>query len=176
MTATKAEIQKQPAAGRGNKISKKVWIKASPETVYGALTEPKELTRWFCDRASCDAQEGKELIASWKTGKSSQQGRAVFTRVVPGSSLELNWVDDGGGLRPEGSTHSLSYEIRAKSGMTEIVMQDKDDSPSDEDTVQVLDQGWNSVLLELKDYCERKERNSMTHAPSKFRAPKSSRK
>lgn len=176
VTATKAEIPKQPTAGRGNKISKKVWIKASPETVYSALTEPKELTRWFCDRASCDAREGKELIASWKTGKSNQQGRAVFKRVVPGSSLELLWIDDGGEERPEGSAHSLSYEIRIKSGMTELVMQDKDDSPADEETVQVLDQGWNSVLLELKDYCERKERNSKTRAPSKFVRQKSIRK
>jgi hypothetical protein len=44
--------------------------------------------------------------------------------------------------------------------MTELIMTDKDGSPSDEETYAFLDQGWNSVLLELKDYCENKERNN----------------
>jgi uncharacterized protein YndB with AHSA1/START domain len=175
VTSTKIERPKKPAAVRGSKISKKVWIKSSPEIVYKALTESRELVRWFCDRASCDPREGKELVASWKTGKSIQQGRALFTRVVPGSSLELLWVDDGDGERAEGSEHSLSYEIRSKSGMSELVMLDKDDSQSDEETCQLLDRGWNSVLLELKDYCERKERSAKVRAPAKSRSQKASR-
>jgi len=175
VTATKTEIPKKPATTRSSKISKKVWIKASPKTVYSALTESKELARWFCDRASCDPREGKELVASWKTGKSSQEGRAVFVRVVPESSLELLWVDDGDGERPEGTSHTLSYEIRSKSGMTELVMLDKDDSQTDEEAGHVLDEGWNSVLLELKDYCERKERTAKIHAPEKPRSRKSTR-
>jgi len=169
------EVPKKPAAARGSRISKKVWIKAAPETVYSALTESKELVRWFCDRASCDPREGKELVACWRSGKSSQQGRALFTRIVPGSALELLWIDDGNGLRPEGSKHILSYEIRSKSGMTELVMLDQDDSPSDEETYQLLDQGWNSVLLELKDYCERKDRTAKVRAPSGSRLQKGAR-
>jgi uncharacterized protein YndB with AHSA1/START domain len=175
VTATKTEIPKKPAAFRGSKISKKVWIKASRETVYKALTESKQLARWFCDRASCAPQEGKELVACWKSGKSSRQGRALFTRVVPESSLELLWIDDGEGARPESAGHSLSYEIRSKSGMTELIMLDKDDSQTDEEAYQFLDQGWNSVLLELKDYCERVERTAKLRAPTKSRSQKASR-
>lgn len=175
VTATRTESAKKPAATRSGKISKKVWIKASPETVYGALTESKELVRWFCDRASCDPREGKELVATWKAGKSSHQGRAVFTRLVPGSSVELLWVDDGDGERPEGSAHRITYEIRTKSGMTELVMQDNDDSQTDEETCEALDQGWNSVLLELKDHCERKDRTAKIQAAPKPRSHKASR-
>jgi uncharacterized protein YndB with AHSA1/START domain len=174
VTGTKTEIPKKQAAVRGGKISKKVWIKASPETVYKALTESKELVRWFCDRASCDPREGKEFVACWRSGKSSQQGRALFKRVVPESFLELLWIDDGNGERQEGTEHLLSYEIRSKSGMTELVMLDKDDSQSDEEACQVLDQGWNSVLMELKDYCERKDRSAKVRAPSKSRSQKTS--
>ena len=150
-----------------NRIKKRVWIKASAEVVYRALTESKELVRWFCDRAACDPREGGELLAYWKTGKSSQKGRAVFTRLVPGGSLELLWIDDGRGTDTKNSTHILSYEIRSKSGMTELVMIDTDDSPSDEETFAILDQGWNSVLLELKDYCERRERAARLRLRSK---------
>ena len=159
----------------GSRISKKVWIKASPETVYKALTDSKELARWFCDRASCDPREGKELIAHWKTGKSTKHGRARFERVVPGSALELLWIDDGNGVQTQNTTHRLSYEIRSKSGMTELIMVDKDDSDPDEEATQFIDQGWNSVLLELKDHCERQERMIKPGAPSRFRSQKASR-
>jgi uncharacterized protein YndB with AHSA1/START domain len=137
-----------------------VWIKASCEVVYKALTESKELVRWFCDRASCDPREGGELVAHWRTGKNSQKGRAIFTRLSPGSSLELAWIDDGRGMQEQNSSHTLSYEIRSKSGLTELIMIDKDDSTPDEETCTFLDQGWTSVLLELKDYCERRERSA----------------
>lgn len=142
----------------GTRISKRVWIKASPETVFKALTDAKELARWFCDRASGDPREGQQLVVSWKAGKSNQRGTAVFTRVEPSSAIELTWIDDGDGENREPPGHTLSYEIRAKAGMTEVVMQDKDDVLPDEEMAQILDQGWNSVLLELKDHCERKER------------------
>lgn len=159
-----------------NRIKKRVWIKASAEVVYRALTESKELVRWFCDRASCDPCEGGELLAYWKTGKSSQKGRAVFTRLVSGSLLELLWIDDGRGTDTKNSTHILSYEIRSKSGMTELVMIDTDDCPSDEETYSFFDQGWNSVLLELKDHCERRERAARLRPRSKSGSKLSSQK
>jgi len=155
----------------GSKISKKVWIKASRETVYEALTDPKQLVQWFCDRASCEPVEGKDLIAHWKTGKSMQKGRAVFTRVVPGSLLELAWVYDGSGETEQAPRHTLSYEIRSKSGMTELIMIDRDENAPDEETGEILDRGWNSVLLELKDFCERKERLSKPKRASRAQAP-----
>jgi uncharacterized protein YndB with AHSA1/START domain len=168
VTSSQPEITTRSGASRGSRISKKVWIKASPETVYQALTESRELVHWFCDRASCDAREGKEFVASWKTGKATQKGRALFTRVVPESILELIWIDDGTGVQSPDSRHTLSYEIKSKSGMTELIMIDKDDSCPDDETVEFLDKGWNSVLLELKDYCERKERSAKPRANSRL--------
>ncbi len=167
MTSEKAEVPKRMGESSGSKISKKVWIKASPEIVYKALTEAKALVGWFCDRASCDLREGGELVAFWRTGSVNQKGRALFTSLVPGAKLVLLWIDDGSGVECKESKHTLSYEIRSKSGMTELVMTDKDDSASDEETFAFLDRGWNSVLLELKDYCERKERNIKTPSHSK---------
>ncbi len=159
MTSTQSEAGRQTGRPHSGEIQKKVWIKASAEVVFKALTDAKDLVRWFCDRASCNAREGGEFIAHWRTRKTSQKGRAVFTRFVPGKELELRWIDDGRGAQPENSGHTLSYEIRRKSGMTEVVMLDTDDSAPDEETYTFLDKGWNSVLLELKDHCERKERS-----------------
>lgn len=152
-------------------IQKKVWIQASAGVIFRALTDSRELTHWFCDRASSDPREGGELIAYWRTRRSGEKGRAVFTRIVPGEAVELRWVDDGEGAA--GSGHTLSYEIRSKSGMTEVVMLDNDDATPDEETYVYLDQGWNTVLLELKDYCERRERSLKTRVGARKRSGES---
>jgi len=152
-----------------NKIEKRVWIKASAEVVYKALTSSKELTRWFCDRADCNPVQGGEFIAFWKAGKDGQKGRGTFTRVIPNSTLEILWMEDGRDTEPGSPKHTLCYTIKSKSGMTEVIMVDNDDTVADEETCAFLDQGWNAVLLELKDYCERRERSVRPRSGSKYR-------
>ena len=168
MTGSRSDVTKTSANPSGKRIEKRVWIKASAETVYRALTNSKELARWFCDRADCNPCEGGELIAFWKTGKDGQKGRAIFTGVVPERRLELLWLEDGRDLQTDSPKHTLSYTIKSKSGMIEVVMVDNDDAVPDEETYAFLDQGWNTVLLELKDYCERRERSVKLRSRSKF--------
>ena len=162
-----------PESSSNKKIEKRVWIRASSKVVYRALTNSKDLARWFCDRADCNPCEGGEFIAYWKTGKDGQKGRAIFTHVVPESLLKLVWIEDGRETLPGSSKHTLCYTIKSKSGMTEVIMTDNDETALDDETYAFLDQGWNSVLLELKDYCERKERSVKLRTASKDRAQNS---
>lgn len=148
---------------KDGEIEKKVLIQASPALVYEALTNARDLARWFCDRASSDPRVGGELVAYWKAGRASQKGRAVYTQLVPGELVELLWIDDGRGPDPENAHHILSYTVRLKRGHTEVVMRDADYPPPDDEVYSILDEGWNSVLLELKDYCESKERSGKIH-------------
>ncbi len=170
MKVGQSEVRKRTGEFSNGTIVKKVWIKASTRVVYGALTESRELIHWFCDRAAFDPREGGEFAAFWRTGKAGQKGRAVITRIIPGSALELLWIDDGRGVQEKTPNHTLSYEIRSKSGMTELVMTDIDESAFENENMSILDQGWNSVLLELKDYCERRERSSKLPLRSKSQA------
>lgn len=140
-----------------NKIEKRVWIQAAAEIVFQALTKAKALEQWFCDRASSNPQTGGELFVQWDDGKTRQKGRAFFTRFEPSCGLTLRWVNDGQ-VKDVAATHTLSYEIHQKSGMTELVMTDDDEAEMDDEALDFLTQGWNSVLMELKDYCEFKER------------------
>ena len=172
MTDRRFDIPRDTGRSSSNKIEKRVWIKASAEVVYRALTSSKELARWFCDLADCNPTQGGELTAFWKAGENGQKGRAIFTRVVPNSSLELLWMEEGRDAGPESPKHTLSYTIKSKSGMTEVIMVDNDDTTADEETYAFLDRGWNAVLLELKDYCERKERSAKSRSGSKSRSHK----
>ena len=141
----------------GNKIEKKVWIQASAEIIFQALTKAKALEQWFCDKASSNPRVEGELCAQWDDEKSRIKGRAVFTRFDPPNGLTLRWINDVHG-EDTASSHTLNYEIHPRSGMTELVMTDDDEVETDEETLNFLAQGWNVVLLELKDYCEYKER------------------
>jgi uncharacterized protein YndB with AHSA1/START domain len=146
---------------RAGLICKTVLIQAHPAVIYQALTEARDLAHWFCDRVSSEPRVGGELRADWKTGKDSTRGRAIFTRIVPDEIVELRWVDDGQGPLPEDRAHHvLTYTIRSRRGTTEVVMCDSDRPMADTEAFECLNDGWNSVLLELKDYCERKERSS----------------
>jgi len=167
VTGSEFDLPQNSERSSDNKIEKRVWIKASAEVVFRALTSSKDLARWFCDRADCAPAEGGTLIAYWQNGKAGQRGRAIFTRVVPNSALELYWIEDGRDALPESPKHTLSYKIKSKSGMTEVVMVDNDEATSDNETYAILDRGWNSVLLELKDFCERKERSVKLRSLSK---------
>ena len=140
-----------------NKIEKRVWIQASAEIVFQALTRAKALEQWFCDKASSNPRAEGELIAQWNDGKNKRKGCAIFTRFEPPNGLTLLWINDGLGENPE-AAHTLDFEIYPRSGMTELVMTDSDEAELDEETLDFMTRGWNAVLLELKDYCEHKER------------------
>jgi uncharacterized protein YndB with AHSA1/START domain len=158
-----------PASEPANsRIEKRVLIKANPSIVYHALTDAHDLVRWFCDRASSDPQVGGELAAYWRKGKNGQRGRAVYVRAEPNLAVELLWIDDGSGPDPDNAHHRITYSIRTtRQRDTEVVMRDEDNSPSANAEVRaILEEGWNTVLLELKDFCERRERSGKTRQRS----------
>jgi uncharacterized protein YndB with AHSA1/START domain len=145
-----SHLEKEP-------ITKRVLIQASPDIVYKALTDEHDLTRWFCDRATSDPREGGELSAFWRSGKTGIKGLARFTRLIPARCVELIWVDEGGGP-VENVHHVFRYSIQHRHGTTEVALCDENGAPLDEESLTGLSEGWNYVLQDLKDFCERRER------------------
>lgn len=144
---------------RDGSIRKRVFIQASAATIYRALTEGKALSHWFCDKATSDPRVDGELTAYWRAGKTGTRGLAVYRQLVPDALVDLLWVDDGRGADPARATHCLVYTIARKKNACEVVVEDQDSAPSDDETYALLDKGWNAVLNELKDYCESAERS-----------------
>jgi uncharacterized protein YndB with AHSA1/START domain len=143
-------------------IEKKVLIQATPQVIFKALTDAKDLTQWFCDRASSDPRVGGELKAYWRMGigGQAQRGRAIFTKLAPDAHVELHWTDDGCAENSQDCRHVLSYTIRLKRGTSEVQVRDEGPPFADEEVEQVLSQGWISVLRDLRDHCEAKQRST----------------
>ncbi len=142
-------------------IEKMVLIQASPAVIYRALTEAREIANWFCDRATSDPRVGGELKAYWRLGSGgeAQRGRAVFTRLIPETLVELHWEDEGAGKAQDGQQHIISYSIRLKRGTSEVRVRDEGPDLTDADTQEILDQGWIGILRDLKEHCETKQRS-----------------
>lgn len=59
-------MEKTPRIGRS--IEKELFIKASPERVFRALTEKEELERWFLKNAEVDLRPGGAIKFEWRPG------------------------------------------------------------------------------------------------------------
>ena len=143
-------------------IEKKVLIQAAPAVIFQALTEARDLAQWFCDRATSEAKVGGELKAYWRLGAGgeAQRGRAVFTALVPDSQVELQWIDEGAGAAAGSEKHSVLYMIRIKRGTSELSVRDQGPPFTGEETQEVLSEGWISVLRDLKEHCESRQRSA----------------
>jgi uncharacterized protein YndB with AHSA1/START domain len=152
-------------------IEKKVLIQASPDVIFRALTEAKEVAQWFCDRATSDPKVGGELKAYWRMGPGgqAQRGRAIFTALVPGAQVELHWIDEGDGAGAATDRHTICYMIRFKRGTSEVTVRDEGPPFADEESCAVLGEGWISVLRDLREHCETKQRSSRRRSAGESR-------
>jgi len=51
---------------KGLEVKQKATIKASPAKVFKALTDPKELTKWFLRRSKVDLRPGGKMLFVWR--------------------------------------------------------------------------------------------------------------
>ncbi len=154
------------AAPNNGSIEKKVLIQASPRVIFRALTDARDVVQWFCDRATSDPRVGGEFRAYWRMGSSgeAQRGRAVFTALVPDTRVELHWVEEGCGETAKENRHTICYSIRLKRGTAEVTVRDDGPPFEDEEVFQLLSEGWISVLRDLKEYCEARQRSTRRQA------------
>jgi len=69
-------------------ITQTYFYEATPEAVFGALTEPRRLTKWFLKSAKIKPVEGSTYTFAWE-GYDRQTGKVI--KVVPNRLLVLTW-------------------------------------------------------------------------------------
>ncbi|HTZ62147.1 MAG TPA: SRPBCC domain-containing protein [Thermoplasmata archaeon] len=65
---------------------------ASPERVFAALTDPRELTKWFVRKARVVPRKGGTYRLTW--GPYTMRGRVL--EIEPPRHLVLRWIDQFG--------------------------------------------------------------------------------
>ena len=49
-------------------VEREILIEASPEVVWGVITEPEQISRWFSDEAEIEGRVGADGTLTWKPG------------------------------------------------------------------------------------------------------------
>jgi uncharacterized protein YndB with AHSA1/START domain len=49
-------------------VEREILIEASPEVVWGVITEPEQISHWFSDEAALEANAASEGVLTWRRG------------------------------------------------------------------------------------------------------------
>ncbi|HEY4349103.1 MAG TPA: SRPBCC domain-containing protein [Gaiellaceae bacterium] len=73
-------------------IRKEIVLPASRDEVWEALTDPRELERWFANDVELDLRPGGEATFRWDNG---ELRRATVTEFEHGERLSFEWDGEG---------------------------------------------------------------------------------
>ncbi len=132
-------------------VEAEIEIDAPPEVVWRALTDARELERWFPLEARVEPGEGGSVFMSWKN---EYQGDSRITVWEPGRHLQITWgfSDDENAL-----TQFTDFWLEGEKGRTvlRVVTSGFPNDPSWDEWYEGTRQGWAYELASLKRYLER---------------------
>jgi len=127
-------------------VTQSHYYKSPPEAVFRALTEPRQLARWFVDSAKVDLVEGGRYTLTWK-GYPSQKGEVK--RVVRNRLLVMSWPNE---FRGKMFTTEARFSLRKKGSGTLLTVRQTGFGEGD-DWVWLygaVQSGWAYFLTNLK--------------------------
>lgn len=139
----------------GKKIERTEEIAAPPETVFQALTDADELSRWWTTSADSDARTGGAFEYRFEFAEEPERNHTytgTYDAVVPNERVAYPWQGRLGdtnvdvALRPsgDGTTVRLVHSGWGEGG----------EWPA---AVKMHEEGWAFFLGNLKSYLERRE-------------------
>ena len=132
-------------------IEATIELEASPDTVWRALTDARELERWFPLEARVEPGEGGSVFMSWKN---EYEGESRITVWEPGRHLQITW-----GFTDEEReiTQLTDFHLEGAKGRTvlRVVTSGFPNDPAWDAWYEGTRQGWAYELESLKRYLER---------------------
>jgi uncharacterized protein YndB with AHSA1/START domain len=136
-------------------------IKATPEEVFRAITDPEQIAKWFAPYARVDPRMGGEYVISWSP---EMQGGGVVSVWDPpthfGTYRERSFAYSGQGKPVDtGVTQRIAvdYYIEAiGDGMTRLRLVQSGFGPGAawDDEYEATKTGWAEFLKKLKEVLE----------------------
>ena len=142
-------------------VERDILIEASPETVWGVITQPEQISRWFSDEADVDASAGADGSLTWRPGGrgGSQNGAVVPIRVVaaePFRHFSFRWNHPAGAEPDQTNSALVEFNLTEEAGGTRLrVLESGIRAVTDADGrdryVEQHGHGWDKHLGELRD-------------------------
>ncbi len=145
-------------------VEREILIDASPEVVWGVITEPKQISHWFSDEAEVEVRVGADGALTWTPG--GRGGEEEFDLVVPIRVVEaepfrrfsFRWNHAAGAGPDENNSALVEFSLIEEADRTRlrVVESGIDAVTGDEEGkaryLEDHEQGWEKHLGELLDY------------------------
>jgi uncharacterized protein YndB with AHSA1/START domain len=152
------------ASMAADSVEREILIEASPEVVWGVITEPEQISRWFSDEAEIQGRVGADGTLTWKPGGRGGKKDAdmsVPIRVVeaePFRRFSFRWNHPQGARPDESNSALVEFSLVEEAGGTRlrVLESDIDAVTHDEEGkaryVEEHGNGWARHFGELRDY------------------------
>lgn len=151
MTEPRKDSQRTATADPATRSAEgQIAVDATPERVWRALTDERELVRWFPLDARVEPGEGGSVFMSWRNEFAASMKIQLWD---PPRHLRTSWSFHQG----DEITQVTDYRIEGKGGSTLIraVTSGFPLDPSWDGWVEGTNRGWAFELRSLKHYLER---------------------
>lgn len=121
-TTGRGDVMRVDFADESPEVKVVVHMKAPPEKVYRALTEPELLNRWMAKDASVDLRVGGDFDLGWRAPPGteySEQGMEIL-ELVPNRKLTISWPDWRGD--PSVPTQSVTWLLEPDGDGTRVTL------------------------------------------------------
>jgi len=120
-------------------------VKATPEEVFRAITDPEQIVKWFAPEARVDPRIGGEYFFSWGPGMG---GTTTISAWEPGKHF---------GTSIERTKICVDYYIESLDGgitRLRLVQSFGPDATWDDEFFEKTKSGWTGFLQKLKELLE----------------------
>jgi uncharacterized protein YndB with AHSA1/START domain len=145
-------------------VEREILIEASPEVVWGVITEPEQISRWFSDEADVEGRVGSDGTLTWKPG--GRGGDREFDAIVPIRVVEaepfrrfsFRWNHPAGAQPDESNSALVEFSLIEEADRTRlrVVESGIDAATRDEEGkaryVEDHEHGWEKHLGEMLDH------------------------
>jgi uncharacterized protein YndB with AHSA1/START domain len=145
-------------------VEREILIEATPEVVWGVITEPEQITRWFSDEAEVEGRAGADGTLRWKPGgrgTDKQFDLIVPIRVVaaePFRRFSFRWNHPQGAGADESNSALVEFTLTEEHEGTRLRVRESGiDAVTHEEAARTRyledhEHGWDRHLGELLDY------------------------
>lgn len=124
-------------------------VRAAPASVFRAITDPKWLTRWLCDRAEITPKKGGKYLLAWNDGPTHTGSVVAFQA---GHRIAFAWSWPGVDL--QGTVLSLSVTATTEGTVLTV---EHNGFPRTEKWTELYggaEWGWTYFAMNLKSVLE----------------------
>ncbi len=134
------------------KMIQRYIYQAKQETVFRALTDPQELTKWFLQDAQVQLKKGGTMKFVWSPKDKHEN---TILELVPNRKLRITWPTMGWGGTPKTNTY-VTFNLTPRGKYTLLQIEHTGFGMGEEWVMYYAGtySGWTYYLLNLKSWLE----------------------